>query len=89
MFTLENINTVDISSKGSPENIVQEYVRISNYTLYKISKNVNIIKYLKAWWNNECSTRINTYCSSKLLEDWKKFKKFVKQTKHLFFDEKI
>jgi len=27
-FALGNINTTDISSKGSLENIVQEYVRI-------------------------------------------------------------
>ena len=32
MFTLENINTSDISNKGSLENIVQEYARILNYT---------------------------------------------------------
>jgi len=65
MFTLGNINIVDISSKGSSENIVQEYARISNYTLYKFSKNVNITKYSKAWWNNECSIKLNTYCLSK------------------------
>jgi len=32
MFALENINTTDILSKGSLENIVQEYIRILNYT---------------------------------------------------------
>jgi len=32
MFTLGNIDTTDISNKGSFENIVQEYVRILNYT---------------------------------------------------------
>ena len=89
MFTLGNINTADISSKGSLENIVQEYTRISNHTWYKLSKNINITKCSKVWWNNECSTKLNTYCSSKSLEDWKKFKGSVKQTKHSFFDEKI
>jgi len=32
MFTLGNIDTADISSKGSLENIVQEYTRISKHT---------------------------------------------------------
>ena len=49
MFTLGNINTTDISSKDSPENVVQEYARNSNYIFYKFSKNVNITKHSKAW----------------------------------------
>ena len=33
MFALRNIiNTIDILSKGSLENIVQEYITILNYT---------------------------------------------------------
>ena len=32
MFTLENIDTTDISNNRSLENIVQEYARILNYT---------------------------------------------------------
>ena len=89
MFTLGNINTTDISSKDSPENVVQEYARNSNYIFYKFSKNVNITKHSKAWWNNECSTKLNTYHLFKLLKDWKKFKRFVKQAKYSFFDKKI
>ena len=89
MFTLRNIDTADISSKGSLENIVQEYTRISNHTWYKLSKNINITKCSKVWWNNKYSTKLNTYHSSKSLEDWEKFKGFVKQTKHSFFDKKI
>jgi len=47
--TLENINTTDISSKESLENIVQEYARILNSTWYKLSKNINITKHSKVW----------------------------------------
>jgi len=60
-FALENINIADISSKCSFENIVQEYTRIPNHAWYKFSKNVNITKHLKVWWNNEYSTKLNTY----------------------------
>ncbi len=90
MFALRNIiNTIDILSKGSLENIVQEYITILNYTQYEFSKNVNITKYLKVCWNKEYNIKLNTYCLFKLLEDQKKFKEFVKQTQYSFFDEKI
>ena len=89
MFALGNIDTADISSKNSLKNIVQEYTRISNHTWYKFSNNVNITKCSKVQWTNEYSTKLNTYCSSKTLEDWKKFKGFVKQTKYSSFNKKI
>ena len=89
MIALGNINTTDISSKESLESIVQEYTRLLNHTWYKFSKNVNITRLLKIWWNKECSIKLNTYCSSKSLDNWKKFKGFVKQTKCSFFNKKI
>jgi len=87
--TLGNINTTDISSKECLENIVQEYARILNSTWYKLSKNINITKHAKAWWNKEYSIKLNTYWSSKSLEDWKKFKGFLKKTICTFFNKKI
>jgi len=56
-----NINTLDISSRKSFEEIIQKYVKILDSIWYKISKNVNITKYSKAWWNKECSTKLNMY----------------------------
>ena len=50
---------------------------------------MNIIKHSKTWCIEECSFNLNTYCSSKLLEGWKKFKRIVKKTKYTFFNEKI
>jgi len=35
------------------------------------------------------SIKLNTYHFSKLLNNWKKFKRTVKNTKHTFFDNKI
>ena len=37
----------------------------------------------------EQGAKLNTYRFSKLLEDWKEFKKIVKKTKHIFFNDKI
>ena len=71
------------------ENTVQEYTRIVNSSLHKFFKNINITKYSKAWWNDECSDKLNTYHSFKSLDDWKKFKRTVKKIKCTFFDDKI
>jgi len=55
----------------------------------KYSKLVKITKHSKAWWNKECNTKLNIYCTSKSMADWKKFKRVIKKMKQLFFYEKI
>jgi len=44
---LRNIGMTDLTSIESLENIVQEYIRISNSSWHKFSKNVNITKHSK------------------------------------------
>jgi len=39
--------------------------------------------------NEECNTKLNVYCSSKSIVDWKDFKGFIKETKRSFFNNKI
>jgi len=87
--TLGNLNISNISSKESLKGIIQEYTKISDSIWYKFSKNVNITKYSKAWWNEECSIKLNMYQFTKSIVDWKKFKDFIKKTKYNFFNEKI
>jgi len=53
------------------------------------SKQVNITRYSKSWWNNECNLALSNYKSTRSLEDWKSFKNKVKSSKHSFFDLKI
>ena len=86
MNTISNINTSNIPNKESLETIIQKYTRISDY---KFSKNINITKYSKAWWNEECSEKITKYRLSKTIENWKNFKKVIKKTKYIFFNDKI
>ena len=38
---------------------------------------------------NECSRSLNNYRMTRSLDNWKNFKKIVKNAKRLFFDEKI
>ena len=86
MNTISNIDTSNIPNKESLETIIQKYTRISDY---KFSKNINITKYSKTWWNKECSEKLTKYRLSKTIEDWKNFKKVIKKTKYIFFNNKI
>jgi len=69
MSIIRNINTSNISSKGLLKEVVQEYTRTSNSIWYKFSKNVNITKCSKAWWNEECNTNLNRYQFSKTIKN--------------------
>ena len=71
------------------ENIIQMLVINIDSTWLKYSKDINITKHSKAWWSKDCYKDINKYQQSQSLKDWKKFKKTVKKTKHVFFDNKI
>jgi len=50
---------------------------------------VNITEHLKLWWNENYKRYFKMYKNSRCLEDWKNFKKTVKNTKWDFFDTKI
>jgi len=69
--------------------MVQEYAIILESLWNKNSKYIKITKHSKAWWNKECNLKLNAYCISKSMVDWKEFKGFVKKTKRSFFNKKI
>jgi len=60
-----NIDTTNIPDSELLERIVQEFVTISENLWNKYFKYIKITKYSKAWWNKECSRKLNTYCLSK------------------------
>ena len=78
-----------ILDKESLGLIVQEYTRISESIWYKHLYCVNITKCSKAWWKKEYQVKLMSYRSSKLIEGWKTFKRIIKKTKKLFFNDKI
>jgi len=55
----------------------------------KNSKNINITRHSKSWWNKECNKSLRAYRTLRKLDDWKIFQKTVKNTKCTFFDLKI
>jgi len=59
--SLKNINTHSISSVKNLESVVQK-IAFNIYNIwFKNSKNVNITKYSKAWWNDNCNIDLNKY----------------------------
>jgi len=59
--SLKNINTHSISSVENLELVVQKIAFNIDNIRFKNSKNVNIMKCSKAWWNNNCNRDLNKY----------------------------
>ena len=62
---------------------------IVNWAWNKNSKWMRITKYSKKWWSDECNKALTDYRESRSLNNWKTFKKVVKDTKRSFFNTKI
>jgi len=89
---LRNINTsniLDISSLNSAVNAINTFASSIDFIWLKNSKITNIMVHSKSWWDTNCRRDLNTYRAFKSLEDWKQFKKTVKNTKYIFFNLKI
>jgi len=86
---IKSLNTIHISNKKDLECIVQEIMHNTDKIWFKHSKMVNITKHLKLWWNKNCKRYLEIYRASRQLENWKNFKKAVKNTKREFFNAKI
>ena len=89
VYFIKKLDTSSIHSIKTLENIIQMLaINIKNIWL-KYSKIVNITKYSKVWWDEDCRSNLNKYQQSCSLEDWKEFKSMVRKSKHIFFDNKI
>ncbi|PPQ84645.1 LOW QUALITY PROTEIN: hypothetical protein CVT25_015458 [Psilocybe cyanescens] len=53
------------------------------------SREVTVTRCSKPWWTDECSVMLQAYQEHGLPEDWKLYRKVVKNTKQVFFDSKI
>ena len=83
------MNTSNIKDTEKLERVVNQLGSIIDQAWTKNTKKSKISKHSKQWWTEECSCSLNNYRASRSLEDWKKFKKVVKDIKRFFFDNKI
>jgi len=85
----KNLDTSSISDKPHLENTVNYLNMLIDQSWNRHTKQSRITKHSKQWWNEDCSKSLNEYRMTRSLENWKRFKKVVKNSKRSFFDLKI
>ena len=85
----KNLDTSDIGDMEKLERIVNQLGAIIDQAWTKNAKKSKISKHSKQWWIEECSQSLNNYRTTRSLDNWKSFKKVVKNVKRSFFDTKI
>ena len=89
---IKNITIIDtffLTNVESLEKTINSFAKAIESTWEKNSKIINISRHSKSWQNINCSRDLEKYRSTRSLVDQKQFKKTVKSTKCLFFDQKI
>ena len=89
---ISNFNTIDTSNIEDIkklEQVVNLLGSIVDQAWSKNTKKLKITKHSKQWWSELCSQALNNYRAARNLENWKTFKKTVKDAKRTFFDDKI
>jgi len=89
MSSLVSLDTSNIESIESLNQIVNQLGSIIEQIWSKNAKRSRISKYFKQWWSDLCSLALNNYRSSRSRDNWKVFKSTVKEAKRSFFDSKI
>ena len=87
--SFKNFNMSNITSKEVLEHMVNKLNSIVNQVWNKNAKHSRITKHSKKWWSEEYNKTLTDYRSTRSLNNWKIFKKVVKDTKRAFFDLKI
>ena len=81
LYAIKSINIADLSNTNKLEEVTNTLAFKIDYAWKTNSKQVNIMRHSKSWWNEECSLALNNYRTTRSLENWKIFKSKVKSTK--------
>jgi len=66
---IKKMNTSYLVDKELLELTIQKFARSLDFIWQKHLKQINIMKYSKAWWNKECQTNLAKYRTSKQIDD--------------------
>jgi len=80
-YIIKNIDISDLSDSNKLEDTTNSLTLSLKNTWRMNSKQVNIMRYSKSWWNKECSLALSNYRSTRSLDNWKLFKSKVKLSK--------
>ena len=85
----KSLNTNNIDDVVKLDFVVKRIGCIIDHTWKNNAKKSRISKHSKQWWSDECSRALNNYRNLRSLENWKNFKRVVKNVKRSYFDDKI
>ena len=88
-YAIKSINIANLSNTNKLEEVTNTFASKIDYTWRTNSKQVNIMRHSKSWWNKKYSLALNNYRTIRSLENWKIFKIKVKSIKWSFFNVKI
>ena len=85
----KSLNTSNIDNVVKLDFVINQLGYIINRAWKNNTKKSRISKHSKQWWSDKCSRALNNYRNSRSLENWKNFKKVIKNIKRSYFDDKI
>ena len=85
----KSMNTNNINDVIKLDFVIKWIGCIINHTWRNNAKKSRISKHSKQWWLDKCSRALNNYRNSRSLENWKDFKRVIKNVKRSYFDDKI
>ena len=85
----KSLNTSNIDEVIKLDFVINQLGCIINQAWKNNAKKSRISKHSKQWWLDECSRTLNNYRNLRSLENWKNFKRVVKNVKRSYFDDKI
>ena len=89
ILNFKSLNTDDMDDVNKLDHVVKRIGHIIDQAWKCNAKKSRISKHSKQWLLDKCSKALNNYRSSRSLENWKTFKKVVKNIKRLYFNDKI
>ena len=89
ILNFKTLNTIDIDDIVKLDHVVKRIGHIIDHAWKDNTKKSRISKHSRQWWLDKCSQALSNYRNSRSLENWKNFKRVVKNTKRSYFDDKI
>ena len=89
ILNFKTLNTNDMDDIVKLDLVVKRIGRIIDYVWKHNTNKSRISKHSKQWWSNKCSQALNNYRNLRSLENWKNFKRVVKNVKRSYFNDKI
>jgi len=85
----KTLDTNDMNDVVKLDHVVKQIGHIIDHAWKDNAKKARISKHSKQWWSDKCSQALNNYRNSRSLENWKNFKRAIKNAKRSYFDDKI